>query len=510
MTTATSPTSATSTGNIAAREYGNLERWGTYSRLFCGERRFTNVEELAHAGRLASVLKEVGVQPGDRVVTLLPNSAELTFLYQAVWLVGGVMTPIMPHWTASEIAPVLRNAEPSAIVTIPPIAVRVLPMLAGLDSRPELLVFGAAADGSARELGEMTRSAEVIQTPADRSALDIALLLYTSGTTGAPKGATLTHGNLHAALDAALRLNPALARGAVLHMLPLAHSFGLLMLNLSHAWGCTSVLLQQFDPAQAFQLIEKHRVLYTGVVPTMMVYLMNHPARVQHDLSSLARVTSGGAPLAEQVRSDFIRVFNCRVDQGYGLSETMAVVSGYAEQDSYRPGSAGRPAPGVEVRVEKGEICVGGEHVMRGYWRDEETTQAVLSGSWLRTGDIGYVDDDGFVYITDRKKDLIIKGGENISPREIEEALYLHPAVAEACVVGMPDAVFGEEIWAVLQLKLGAETNDQSIRQHVARYVTKFKVPARVVFQPALPKNSNGKILKREVRAQLLARAAGR
>ena len=256
-------------------------------------------------------------------------------------------------------------------------------------------------------------------------------------------------------------------------------------------------------------MIEKHRVLYTGVVPTMMVYLMNHPARAQHDLSSLARVTSGGAPLAEQVRSDFIRVFNCRVDQGYGLSETMAVVSGYAEQDSYRPGSAGRPAPGVEVRVEEGEICVGGEHVMRGYWRDEETTQAVLSGSWLRTGDIGYLDDDGFVYITDRKKDLIIKGGENVSPREIEEALHLHPAVAAAAVVGIPDALSGENICAVVQLKPNAEVTEEALREHVAGYVTKFKLPARVMFWPELPRNSIGKISKRDIRERLSAGAAG-
>jgi long-chain acyl-CoA synthetase len=216
------------------------------------------------------------------------------------------------------------------------------------------------------------------------------------------------------------------------------------------------------------------------------------------------------------LRQDVERVFGCRVDQGYGLSESAAVATGYAIRGPYRPGSAGQASPGVEIRIVDdqnrslpplavGEICLAGPNITAGYWREPSATVQALSDGWLRTGDVGYLDNEGYLFITDRKKDLIIKGGENISPREIEEALYLHPAVAEAAVVGIPDPVFGEEVCAVLQLSPSAQVTEEEIRRHLAKYVTKFKLPARVVFVPLLPKNTNGKIVKRDVRSQVAA-----
>jgi long-chain acyl-CoA synthetase len=214
------------------------------------------------------------------------------------------------------------------------------------------------------------------------------------------------------------------------------------------------------------------------------------------------------------VRRAFEEACRCRVEQGYGLSETAAVATGYADEEPYRSGSAGQPAPGVRVSILGangqpqpprgiGEICLAGDHIMAGYWQDPASTAEAFTSEWFRTGDIGYLDEDGYLFITDRKKELIIKGGENISPREIEEALYRHPAVLDAAVVPMSDPLFGEEICAVLQLKPGASATEDEIRSHVTPYVGKFKTPARVVVHPALPRNATGKISKRDIREQL-------
>ena len=279
--------------------------------------------------------------------------------------------------------------------------------------------------------------------------------------------------------------------------------------------------MRQFEPTRALELMERYKVRYLPAVPTMLMYLLQHPEREKRDLSSLFRIISGGAALPERLRQDVERVFHCRIDQGYGLSESASVATGYRLDEPYRAGSVGTACPDVEIRIlddqcralpprSNGEICLRGDNVMTGYWRDPAATQEVLKDGWLHTGDIGFLDEEGYLFITDRKKDLIIKGGENISPREIEEALYLHPAVAEAAVVGVPDAVFGEEIYAVLQLKAGAQVVEEEVRMHLAQFVTKFKVPARVLFQPMLPKNITGKILKYKIRAELLAQSGGR
>jgi long-chain acyl-CoA synthetase len=285
---------------------------------------------------------------------------------------------------------------------------------------------------------------------------------------------------------------------------------------LANRWGIASVLLPQFDPKRVLEAIERFHIQYMPVVPTMLVYLLNHPDRAHYDLSSLTRITSGGAALPERLRLDFETAFDCRILQGYGLSESASVATSYELDQTYRSGSAGLAVPGVELRIVDdqdrslparaiGEICLAGPNISAGYFRDPEATRQALRDRWLHTGDVGYLDEEGYLFITDRKKDLIIKGGENVSPREIEEAIYLHPAVAEAAVVGVPHAVYGEDIWAVVQLKREATASEDDVLKHLAKYVTKFKLPSRVVFTAALPLNSNGKILKRAVRTQLQA-----
>jgi len=253
----------------------------------------------------------------------------------------------------------------------------------------------------------------------------------------------------------------------------------------------------------------------------MLMYLMAHPDRERRNLTSLTRIISGGAALPDQLRQQAERVFHSRVEQGYGLSESASLATGYELRQPYRPGSVGVACPDVEIRIvddqdrtvpsrTNGEICLKAANVMAGYWKDPEATNAVLKDGWLHTGDIGFLDEEGYLYITDRKKDLIIKGGENISPREIEEVFYRHPAVAEAAVVGVPDTIYGEDICAVLQLRSGVEISTEELRVYVGQFMTKFKVPTRIILQPLLPKNVIGKILKYKIRAEVLSQLGGR
>lgn len=502
-------------GNIARGEFANVERFGCYSRLYFEDQEFTNVEELAHAGRLARLLNNYGVNPGDRVLAMLANSPDLTALFQAVWMIGAVMVPIMPTWTIEELLPVLVNAEPTCIVTFALMAGRFHAALKTLGLYTKVLVFGESELGDVN-VSPLIESMTPMETIEERRPSDLALLLYTSGTTAASRGAMLTHENLRYAYDAMSKLKNGMPPDPMLHALPLSHSFGLLMLNLANGWGCKSILLRQFDPDRVLQAVERHAVGSIPVVPTMIVYLLQHPDRGRFNLRTMKRIISGGAALPEHLRMSCERAFGCRVEQGYGLSETAAVVTAYGEQDSYRSGSAGRPAPGVQIRIvdEKnaiqaagvpGEICIKGRQVTRGYWRDLAATSAAFEDGWFRTGDIGYSDEEGFLYITDRKKDLIIKGGENISPREIEETLHSHPSVSAAAVVGVSDALFGENICAVLQLKPGATATEDDIRTFAAKSVGKFKAPAIIQFWEELPRNFTGKIWKRAIRERLLA-----
>jgi long-chain acyl-CoA synthetase len=510
---------ATRSANAACLELDYLEKFGSYTRLHYENRSYTNLEELQYAGRLARVLRERGVCPGDRVLVLVPNSPQLTASFQAIWTIGAVICPVMPQWTATEVNHVLRNAGVMAVLTVPALAARVRDASQAVGTLRHRLVFGETDISGMEDIAGELEAGACLDSPISRAPADLAMLLYTSGTTAEPKGVMISHANVAAAIESACRLNPDLPVRPMLHALPLTHVFGMVMLKLANRWGFPSILLRQFDPLMIFEAIERYQVGYLPVVPTMLVYLLDHPQRCHFRFPSLYRITSGGAALPERLRAEFQAAFGCRVDQGYGMSESVAIATSYDDHECYRRGSAGRPEPGVQVRIVDdrnrtlpprtvGEICVAGDNIAAGYWQNPAATAESFVGGWFHTGDVGYLDEDGYLYITDRKKDLIIKGGENISPREIEEALYLHPAIAEAAVVGVPDPVFGEEICAVIQLKAGTAASDEDVRRHVGQYVGKFKVPSRVVFQAVLPKNSTGKIQKRAIRAQFLAERA--
>jgi long-chain acyl-CoA synthetase len=377
-----------------------------------------------------------------------------------------------------------------------------------------VLVYGSTTVESVTNIEPDLAAAQPYEPVADCAADDLAMLLYTSGTTGNPKGVMLTHDNLIFVADALYELNRSLGQIRGMQVLPLSHVYGVLMMNLALRMGNATYILKHFDARRVLEIVESFRVQRLALVPTMLTMLINHPDRAQFDLSSLEAVGSGGAALSEATRQEFVRLFKCRVTQGYGMSESAGILTSYYPDEEYRVGSVGRTLPGIEMCVqdfnnkmlppgEIGELCSRGRHVMRGYYNNPQATQDTLIDGWLHTGDIGWMDADGYVYISDRKKDLVIKGGENISPREIEEAIYAHPAVAEAAVVGIPDAVYGENLLAAVVLKAGQTLTEEELKQHLGGYVTKFKIPARVVFLDALPKGSTGKILKRAIKDQL-------
>jgi long-chain acyl-CoA synthetase len=347
---------------------------------------------------------------------------------------------------------------------------------------------------------------------AERADHDTAVILYTSGTTGKPKGAELTHANLrrNAAVTATtlLGLEP---EDVVMGCLPLFHSFGQTCgLNAAVGSGACLTLVPRFDPGKALEVIQRDRVTVFEGVPTMYVALLNHQGRGRFDAGSLRLCVSGGAALPLEVLRGFEDAFGCVILEGYGLSETSPVASFNHPDRERKPGSIGTPIQGVELRLvgpggedvpsgEVGEIAIRGHNLMRGYWGREDATREAIPDGWFRSGDLARQDDDGYFFIVDRKKDLIIRGGYNVYPREVEEVLYEHPAVAEAAVVGIPHPIHGEEVAAAVVLKPGAEAAPPELQAFCRERVAAYKYPRHVWLEAALPKTATGKLLRREV-----------
>ncbi len=504
--------------NAAQLTLDNLDQYGEYVSTWFENCQYTNVEQYATACRFAEVLRVHGIQAGDHVVVMMLNSPDVAAAFTAIWKIGAVMIPITPMWNAREARYVLEDSRAKAAITSPELAARLIEASAGLPEFREVLVMGETDVPGAINLEPEVNSATPFLPLVDRQADDLAMLLYTSGTTGNPKGVMLTHENLIFIADACYHNSMSLGQVRGMQVLPLSHVYGVLMMNLGARLGSSSRILKHFDAGKVLATIQELRVQRLSLVPTMLTLLLNHPDRERYDVSSLEGVGSGGAALSEATRQEFERLFDCRVVQGYGLSESSGALTGYHPDDLYRVGSVGPALPGIEICIMDaannilpsgavGEICSRGKHVMKGYLNKPAATQEAVIDDWLHTGDIGHLDVDGYVYITDRKKDLVIKGGENISPREIEEGIYSHPAIAEAAVFGVPDEVYGENLVAAVVLRAGQSLTAEDLTNHLSQYVTKFKLPAQIVFLDSFPKGPSGKILKRALRDEFLAQS---
>jgi long-chain acyl-CoA synthetase len=456
------------------------------------------------SARVAGLLRRHGLRPGDRVGVMMPNVAEVPVLYYGVLRAGGVVVPMNPLLKAREVAYYLGDSGTGLMFAWHSFAAQARggAEQAGAECT---IVDGAGFPG-------LLASAAPDGQIADTGDEDTAVILYTSGTTGQPKGAELTHGNLISNTEVAradiVRAGP---DDVIFGGLPLFHVFGqTVALNVAVASGACLTLLPRFDPEHALRIIAGHRVTVFEGVPTMYVALLHQPGRTDYDTSTLRMCISGGAALPVEVLRGFEEAFGVPVLEGYGLSETSPVASFNHPGRERKPGSIGTSIRDVQMRVvdgkghevpqgEVGEIVIRGPNVMKGYWQRPEATAEAIRDGWFHSGDLARVDADGYFYIVDRKKDLIIRGGYNVYPREIEEVLYEHPAVAEAAVIGLPHPALGEEIGAAVALKPGAVITAAELRDYVKGQVAAYKYPRHVWIVDTLPKGPTGKIQKRDI-----------
>jgi long-chain acyl-CoA synthetase len=462
------------------------------------------------ARRVAGGLRELGVGAGDRVVVLMMNTPEVFITYDAVWRAGAVVTPVLFLISPAELRHILTHSEARFAVVTP----ELLPLLRsaadGLDLT--VVVAGEASppvDASTVPYARLEAAEPLPTTP--RGDDDLAALLYTGGTTGRAKGVMLTHLGLWSGGHGLYSARDPRNTRALLP-LPLSHAFGLLVLiaGMHNQEPYLNVLQRWFDAPGWVRLVEEHRVQTSAVVPSMLTMLLQLPLE-EHDLSSLVSFGSGGAPLPMAVREQVRARLGVEIYEGYGCTEASAGITAN-KIDAQRPGSVGRALPGVELAIlgldgrpvpagADGEVCARGPGVMQGYWKDPEQTAHALRDGWLHTGDVGRLDEDGYLFIVDRMKDLIIRGGFNVYPRDVEDALLEHPDITQAAVVGRPDPESGEEVVAVVAVRPGVTLTGDDIVAWASQRLSKYKYPREVRVLDAVPLTSVGKTDRKAVRS---------
>ena len=477
-----------------------------------GERPAVRLDELVltyakledSASRVTSLLASLGVMPGDRIGVMLPNVPAFPIVFYGALAAGATVVPMNPLLKNREVAYYLGDSGAKVLFTWHEAAVEAAKGAAGTGTK----VLEVDEPDMGALLAGLTPSSVIAEQADD----DDAVILYTSGTTGRPKGAELTHANL--TRNAELAAHEMLSAGpgdVMMGCLPLFHVFGLTAgLNATIVSGGTLTLLPRFDPGKALEIIGRDQVTIFEGVPTMYAAMLHHRAHDSAHTSSLRTCISGGAAMPLEIMRGFEQTFGCMILEAYGLSETSPLASFNHPDRERKPGSIGTPVEGVEMRVvdgdgaslpvgEVGEIAVRGHNVMKGYWGKPEATAEAIPDGWFRTGDLAKVDSDGYFFIVGRQKDLIIRGGYNVYPREIEEVLHEHQAVAEVAVIGIPHVDLGEEIGAAVKLKLGKTATPAELRAFARERVAAYKYPRHVWFVRELPKGPTGKILHRDV-----------
>ncbi len=522
--------------DFAANQYG--ERTAT---IFYGaEMSYRDLR--AHSIRLATALDALGIRPGDRVGLMLPNCPQFLIAFHAILRIGAIVVPLNPLYVERELRYVVEDSGMRALIALDAMAPKV--MAVREEVGPELVVFAGLQDympepvrplylqriraqgmsvevpsgpGIHRWADLMEKAGERFFQPPVDPMEDLAALPYTGGTTGIPKGVMLTHFNLFAnTIQAYVWAREFVRRGEerYLVVLPLFHSFGMTsLMNVGMINGATLILLPRFDVEEVLDAIRTYRPTFLPAVPTMYIALLNHPRAAESGLGSIRLCNSGAAPLPIEVVQQFARFSSGTFIEGYGLTEASPITHINPIMNLKKLGSIGIPIPDTDARIvdvetgtreqapgEIGELIIRGPQVMKGYWNRPEETAQVLRDGWLYTGDIARMDEDGYFYIVDRKKDMILTGGFNVYPREVEEVLYAHPAVLEAAVVGVPDPYRGEAVKAFVVLRPGAQASEEEILAHCRKHLAPYKVPRSVEFREALPKSMVGKVLRRLLR----------
>lgn len=485
--------------------------------LIFGDQTITFREYNLRINRLVNALRTLGFERGDRLAIFSRNCPEYMVVYGAGEKAGFPVAALNFRLARQEVEQLLRQITPKAVFVQGQFREMFDAMDYGASAPLRVLLDGPSAGGW-QGLDDLLSQGDDAEPAVEVGGDDIAYLLFTSGTTGLPRAAMLSH--LGQWLDATTFVMEAslTSDDRFLFVSPLYHVAARAM-TLAHLMvGATIVMHEAFDAEKVLQDIEKHRITTFTAVPTMIIWLLNHPSIKERDLSSLRLLWYAASPMPVPVLEQAIATFGPILVQGYGLTESGPSVTVLPASDhrldgdkTHRLASCGRPVVGVEIRIvgpdgqdlppgEIGEVVVRSPYLMKGYWNEPELTAQTLRDGWLHTGDMGRLDEDGYLYLVDRKKDMIISGGENIYPREVEEVLYSHPGVREAAVIGVPDPVWGEAVKAFVVVEEGAQVTEDELIAYCAERLARYKRPKSIEFCQELPKNPSGKILKNVLR----------
>ncbi|MCU9593992.1 long-chain fatty acid--CoA ligase [Caldibacillus thermolactis] len=502
-----------------------VKKYPNHSAIYFYGREMSYTELGQLTDKFGAALQEKGIKKGDRIAIMLPNSPQYIISYYGILKTGGIVTQVNPMYTPTELEYILNDSEAKAIVIYEPL----LPVLEQVIHKTSVeLVIKVNLQGAASE-DEVSIDFNDFLYKAKGSILDIdiqpnedvAVLQYTGGTTGRSKGAMLTHRNLYANVLQCYEffkdfINPGEDRK--LSVIPFFHVYGMTScINLTILTGSTNIILPRFDVDEVLETIKNAKPNSFPGVPTMYIALLNHPKAKEYGIDSIKVVNSGSAPMPVEVMRSFEEQTGSKILEGYGLSEASPTTHCNPIFGSRKPGSVGIGIPNTDYKIvdlatgtqelkpgEIGELIIKGPQVMKGYWNMPEETINTIRDGWLYTGDIAYMDDEGYLYIVDRKKDMIIASGYNVYPREVEEVLYEHPAIKEAVVIGIPDAYRGENVKAVIVLKEKTKLSENELIEYCREKLAPYKVPRVVEFREELPKTSVGKILRRRIREESL------
>jgi len=481
---------------------------GDHPAVIYKDRPITYRELEARVNRFARALMELGVERGDKVAVMLNNCPEFIISYFACAYLGAVAVPVNIFYKEKELEYLLRDSDAVALVANPSFA----EFYSKIEEKPPgfkwLIVNGPCPGGL--QFQELEDGASLEPLDARVEEEEVAEILYTSGTTGEPKGTMLTQGNLFFHADAIIQVLELNDDDRALMVVPMFHGYGITVMLCCFVVGTSFVLLDPFNPVEVFEAVQKYRVTFLPMVVAMYFMLYHHPDREKYDLSSLRIGISGASAMPAQLMREASQAFNIKILEAWGLTECSASATIQRMNMPYREGSVGLVHPGVKVGVmndtgnllgpgEVGELVIKGPLVMKGYYKRPQETEEALRGGWLHSGDMGYYDDDGYFYMVDRKKELVNVGGEKVFPREVEEIIYTHPAIAEAALIPQPDARLGEIPVAVVALKPGEALSEEELVEFLSDKLARFKVPRKVVIMESLPRNPIGKIVKREL-----------